>query len=192
MQKKKEQQSYESLFQFILKTQYYQKIDVQKLIFIKEHRVQSITEITDLGDLFDLAHSRGEPKNQVKYNNFTTKSNRDLSISQNTAQNLDKPLCNFCSKRGHTEENCYSKSNSQSPGKLNCSFCGKRGHAIESCYAKNGRPQGNPNQHAGPQPSSTPFESRSKQKRTYQVAAVNIIQSSKTNLVFENSSLKTD
>ena len=142
--------------------------------------------------LFDLAHSRGESKNQVKYNNFTAKSNRDVSISQNTAQNVDKPLCNFCSKRGHTEENCYSKSNSQNPGKLNCSFCGKKGHAIESCYAKNGRPHGNPNQNAGPQPSSTPLESRSKQKRAHQVAAVNIIQPSKTNLVFENSSLKTN
>ena len=169
--------TYESIFQFILKTQYYRKIDVQKLIFIKEHRVQSITEITDLGDLFDLAHSRGESKNQAKYNNFTAKSNRDVSISQNTAKNVDKPLCNFCSKQGHTEENWYSRSNSQSPGKLNCSFCGKRGHAIESCYAKNERPQVIPNQNAGPQPSSTP---RFKQKRIHQVAAINIIQPSKT------------
>ena len=142
--------------------------------------------------MFDLAHARGESKNQVKYNNFTTKSNRDVNISQNTAQNVDEPLCNFCSKRGHTEENCYSKSNSQNPKKMNCSFCGKKRHAIESCYAKNGRPHGNPNQNAGPQPSSTPLESRSKQKRTHQVASVNIIQPSKTNLVFENSSLKSN
>ena len=34
--------TYESIFQFILKTQYYHKIDVKKLIFIKEHRVQTL------------------------------------------------------------------------------------------------------------------------------------------------------
>ena len=188
----KVEKNYESIFEFILKTQYYRKIDIQKLILIKEHRLESLNQITDLADVCDVAHSGDESKNRARYNNFPAKSNRGVSTSQNTTQNVDKPLCNFCLKRDHTEENCYSKNDSQKPGKLNCSFCGKKKHAILNCYAENGRPQGNPNQNAGPKPTSTPLDSKAKQKRTHQVAAVNIIQPFKTSMAFENSSLKTN
>ena len=57
----KVEKNYEPIFEFISKTQYFREFDVQKLIFIKQHKLEtSLNQINDLGDIYDIAHSRDD------------------------------------------------------------------------------------------------------------------------------------
>lgn len=58
--------------------------------------------------------------NMNKQRNFNRNNERKY-IPQNN-NNVPKPMCNFCHKLGHTEDNCYSKRNSDA--KRNIPFFG--------------------------------------------------------------------
>ena len=173
--------TYEGLYEFFLRNQFFRKTDVAKQIFIREHKVVKLSEITEIADIYDVAHLRDPSKRKVNnFNSFT--QNKVSAIVGTSPQNPEKN-CSYCHKKGHNIENCYTKNNAQKTDKMTCSHCKKSGHIIDNCYALHGKPTFQKNK-SGPQPSST-----FKQKSTHQIAAVNVCEPPRNYLVFENSNV---
>ena len=168
-------QEYERLVDFTLKNQYIRKLTTEKAIFIKERTPNSLADLCQVADIYDLAHLNAN--NRPKFQGHNSYN------AWNSKVQTGKP------EEGAT--NKFFKPQANKPKEVVvCTFCSKPGHSENSCYAKFGKPT---HIRAGPQESSTPLKPSRKPGKTgpHPTAAMYVVDPPNYNhLTFVNSNFK--
>ena len=175
---------YIDLYNFFILQRYFQRIDTDKYVYLRERDLSDIDQIAKAADVYDVAHLRENDKKKV-FNSFSKNNNFSVNHTGTNPPISEKPSCTFCGKRNHTSDTCFKKNTEKGP--TVCSHCHKPNHTAETCFALHGKPSTQGKTKNGPQPSST-----FKGKQTHPVAAVNVCELPKHYTVFENSSINNE
>ena len=116
--------------------------EIKLQILSSQKEPQNMSEALQIASRWEqLLQDQGklEAKSAVSKTEQTTSSNKDWRDKSDTGDrrgSFNSSTCNFCNKKGHTEDTCYSKNPGMRP-KLSCNICRQEGHSESRCPNKN-------------------------------------------------------
>ena len=140
---------FDGLWNLIVREQFTNACHKDLMTFLREHKLKSIKEVTEVADNYLLAHggNLSAPKVVKKVSKDAVEGSSEKGHSKTW---VEKRSCFKCGKQGHIAAKCYSNQNSQAArldghGETNtssrntsrpvyeCFLCGRKGHVAKFC-----------------------------------------------------------